>query len=328
MSKQVAQFCTQYGIDPAQRNLEGLQHIAQICQEVISQDCVYPWDTFSDHAFDKYLEFIRAYTEDFLPHATSHLPNIPALHNRSALQYAALCGYDRYIQQFQHEPSTVINAQNRYGMSALHLAALQGHLACCKALCTLGASVTVENKQQQYPLYCVLTDPTRTGAASAARQAEVFRYLWQRDPNTIDHCDRFDQNALHLMAVYGHIELLEEAMQQDPELVKNRNTHGTAPIHAAIDNQQPLAMQTILTHVPEVAKLQGHKLRIPLHYAVLAGDEEMVKYCCQINHSSEVINARDTDGKTPWMMASELQDQDILDVLSQYSPDKTLGFGR
>ncbi|NDH67931.1 MAG: ankyrin repeat domain-containing protein [Gammaproteobacteria bacterium] len=331
MSKEVTQFYTQYGIDPAQRNLEGLQHIAQICQKVISQDCVYPCDTFSDHVFDNYLEFIRAYAEDFLPHASSHLAHIPALHNRSALQYAALYGYDRYIQQLQHEPSSVINAQNPYGMSALHLAALQGHLACCQALCTLGASVTLENKQQQYPLYCVLTDPKRTGAASAARQAEVFRYLWQRDPSTIGHCDRFNQNALHLMAVYGHFELLEEAMQQDPELVRNRNTHGTAPIHAAIDNQQRLAMQTILTHVPEVAVLQGHKLRIPLHYAILAGDEEMVTYCCQINHSSEVSNARDTEGKTPWMMAYEVSDshkQGILDILAEYFPDITLGYGR
>lgn len=328
MNKHVTKFCEQHGIDPERRNLEGLQHIARICQEIISQDCVYPCESFSDGVFDQYMELIRAYSEDFLPHATPHLTSIPALQNRSALQHAALQGYDRYIQHLGDTPPADVNAQNPYGMSALHLAAIQGHLACCKALCKLGASVTLENKQKQLPLYCVLTDPTRFGAASAARQAEVFRYLWQRDPETIKHRDHFNHNALHLMAIYGQIDLLEEAMQQDLSLVLNRNSHGTAPIHAAIDNQQHVAVQSILAHAPQAAKLPGHKLRLPLHYAVLAEDEVMVQYCCQIEHDPEVINARDNDAKTPWMMASEQQEQGILDILADYSPEKTLSNGR
>ncbi len=328
MSEHVTQFCKKYGIDPAQRNLEGLQHIAQICQEVVSQDCVYPCDTFSDHVFDQYLALIRAYVEDFLPHVTSHHDSIAALENLSVLQYAALHGYDRYIQHLQNVPNAVINAQNRYGMSALHLAASQAHLACCQALCEREASLTLPNAQGQFPLYCVLTDSSRSGAASAARQAEVFRYLWQRNPNTIKQRDCYDQNALHLMAIYDHIELLEEAIQQDRNLVLNCNTHGSAPIHAAIDHQQMLAVQAILATVPEAVTLPGHKLRLPLHYAVLAKDEDMVRYCCQINHDPDVINARDDDAKTAWMMASEHHEQEILDILAEYSAEKTMGFGR
>ena len=324
MNKHVTQFCQQYGFNPEQRNLEGLQYMARICHDVISQDCVYPSDTFSDHAFDQYIELIRAYTEDFLPHATLHHEHIPALQNRSALQFAAFQGYDRYIAHLHDVPLEIVNAQNPHGMTALHIAAIQGHLACCQALCGLGASVALENKQKQLPLYCVLTDPDRHGAASAARQAEVFRYLWQKDLDTIKHTDQFDQNALHLMAIYGHIDLLEEAMQYDLALVLNRNSHGTAPIHAAIDNEQFQAMQSIFAHAPQVATLQGHKLRLPLHYAVISEDAAMVKECCKINHSSDVINARDNEAKTPWMIASEQHDQDILDILEEYSPEKTL----
>lgn len=322
MSEYFTEFCKKHGIDPAQRNLEGLQRMALICREVISQDCVYACDIFSEQAFDQYLALIQNYAENFLPHATSHQQRIPALKNLSALQYAALHGYDRYIQSLQNVPASVVNAQNTYGMSALHLAATNAHLACCQALCERGASVALENGQKQLPLYCVLTDPTRPTAAPAARQAEVFRYLWQREPATIQHRDRFDQNVLHLMAIYGHTDLLEEALQQDRNLALNKNTHGSAPIHAAIDNQQLLAVQIILANVPEAIRLEGHKSRLPLHHAVLAADEEMVKLCCTTNHTPDVINAIDDDSQTAWMLASEEREQGILDILSQYSPDK------
>lgn len=322
MSEYVSNFCKKYGIDPEHRDLASLQHMADVCKTVISQDLIYACDTFSDKAFDDYLALIKSYAEDFLPHATINSQRIPALKNLSALQYAALNGFDRYIEGLPNVPVDAINAQNMFGMSALHLAATNSHLACCKALCERGATVTLENNQKQLPLYCVLTDPERPTAATAARQAEVFRYLWQRDPETIKHLDLIHQNVAHLMAIYGHTDLLEEALLQDRSLVLNRNNHGSAPIHAAIDNQQFLAVQTILTTVPEAIKLAGHKSRLPVHCAALAGDDEILRYCCNINHERDVINAYDDDHKTPWMLASEAGEEGALHILSEYSAEK------
>lgn len=328
MSKNFTEFCHRYDINPERRDLDSLQRMAQICQEVISQDCMYPSATFSNQAFEQYLALIHTYTDVFLPHAYSQDASIPALGNQSALHYAAIRGYDRYIHSLELIPSDVVNAQNQYGMSALHLAAIQSHLVTCQALCHLGADLHLLNKEGQLPLYCVLTDPTRPGAASVARQAAVFRDLWQRAPDTIQQQDRLDQNVTHLMAIYGHLDLLEEAMDYDPALVLRTNTSGAAAIHAAIDHQQLLVLKSIAGHVPATMALPGHKLRLPLHYAVLAEDNDMVAYCCSVNHDTAILNARDTDAKTAWMMASELGNQEILDILADYDVEKTSGFKR
>ena len=318
-------FCKKHDIDPERKNLDSLQHISRICQEVISRDCVYPTHVFSQTIFEQYLALIQDYSEHFLPHAHHHRQNIVALNHLSTLQYAALRGYDRYIEQLPEMEKEWINAGNHYGMTALHLAACQGHLSCCKFLCERGAAVTLPNHQNQLPLFCVLTDPERPGAGSLSQQAKVFRYLWQRNPETLRHLDDFAQNALHLMAMYGHVELLEEALLQAPELALLTNSHGAAPVHVAINHQQLPALETIIAHVPQAMTVPGHKSRLPLHYAVLVEDPAIVAYCCKQNHTTEVVNARDTDSKTPWIMAYEESNQDILDVLEQYSPEKSLG---
>ena len=328
MSKDFTEFCQQHHIHPEKRTLESLQQIAQVCQEVISQDCVYPTTPFSDQSFDDYLAFLHTYTDVFLPQAKSKQDSIPALGGLSVLQYAAMHGYDRVIRRLEPISPDQINARNQYGMSPLHLAATQSHLATCRVLCELGANVHLENNEKQLPLYCVLTDPTRQGAASIARQTEVFRELRQHAPETIQHRDRLDQNPTHLMAMYGHLDLLEEAMAYDPNLVLSTNTQGIAPIHAAINHQQLLVLQTIAATVPDAMSLPGHNLRLPLHYAVLADDPAMVDFCCQMNHKDEIINARDKDTKTAWMMASEHDNQDILDILARYNVERTMGCGR
>ena len=58
----------------------------------------------------------------------------------------------------EHDP-TLLNSQNRYGMTPLHFAAMQGHFDVCKALSDAGADWHAQNNIRQTPLDLAVGNP-------------------------------------------------------------------------------------------------------------------------------------------------------------------------
>lgn len=321
MNNHFEQFCSQYDIHPTQRTAEELQKIARICSEVISQDRRFVLEPL-EVAFDHYLDLIHSYSEQFLPYIAEIPPDQPlkSLKGYTPLHYAALHGYDHYLRNLTQV--SAVDHVNDYDMTALHLASIGAHLHSMQALCDLGADCKRKNSRKQLPLHCVLTDPNRPNAPSATQQAQAFDWLFKLYPEGLRQVDDAGQNVTHLMAVYGHNDLLRKAIQLERSLLSNKNAHSIAPIHAAILNGQAETVKLILAEIPEAAILTTQRLRLPLHEAVLAQNPRMVGYCCEANHTDSVLNAEDKDGRTPWMMARDLNNVEIQKILETYRVNK------
>lgn len=108
--------------------------------------------------------------------------------------------------------------------TALHTAALQGHIEVVNFLLEKGSSVATIAKRNG-----------KTALHSAARNGhlEIVKALLIKEPRIATSNDKKGQTALH-MAVKGlNVELVDELMKSDPSLINIVDTKGNTALHVA-----------------------------------------------------------------------------------------------
>jgi hypothetical protein len=119
------------------------------------------------------------------------------------------------------ESGASIDAKNEDGVTALHLAARNGHLEVVKLL--LAANFNIEQTDNQ--------EHTALLAAAHYRQPAIVRYLIEHGAN-VRQANTSGRTALHLAAFRGDIEILELLIEQGADIQRKDEDGKTAYDHA------------------------------------------------------------------------------------------------
>lgn len=205
---------------------------------------------------------------------------------RNCLHYAAAAGNQTAIRWLLHRRILIDRPGGDHGLTALHYAAMNGRLQCCRLLLENGANVNF-NK----------------GFLSTS---------WIGTP-------------LHVAAETGHKEVCELLIASGAR-VNERNFFAATPLHAAVQGRKIDAARLLIQHGGDVNAVRErvgrwHPSASPLHIAASAGDMELARLLLQNGASIDLANK---DGDTPLHTAVASGGFDFAKFLVESGADRTI----
>ena len=300
MIKTFTALCQELGLTDTFVSEETLTKIRQWCFQHISQDVRYdgsPEEQYMNYYHDaqKYFEFLSQ-----IPHDLNE--PIPAFDNLNAIQYASSKGYDYFLAE--HAIKANVNQSTPYLMTPLHIAATSGHFHTVEILLEKGADPLALNRLKEPPIFRSLFLPILHREDSIEQKKLIFNLLAIKAPDTINKITNDGDNILHLIAIHQvFANLMNLVIHKNPELPFKFNHHGLYPIHMAILNHSPEAVETLM-QIPGMSEVKAPEGRYPLHFAARNKNPFMIKTCLKAN--PKLIDTLDRTGKTPLLLAAEV----------------------
>lgn len=262
---------------------------------------------------------LKSYLSNFFEKITANLQDgLVAKHiilrNMSVLQFAALQGYDKFINNLFKEEANrqFINDATDAGMTALHFAALNGHLKTVELLLSYGANPSLTSRLGLLPLHaCIILMPFSTEAVKT-KKIQIFNTLVETAPQTLEIVDKSGNTIAHFIAENNFSKLISLLQKRQPELIVKTNNFKRSPLHVAILNRK---IETVreLVQIPELLEIADEDGRKPIHYAARYGNLEMLKIFA--NYLD--LNVTDQSLKTPLHYAAETGNKDTVMYLIQ-----------
>lgn len=156
----------------------------------------------------------------------------------SLLHYAACYDHDHVITEFCRRVD--VNAQNKKGNTALHVACLKGHILSIKALADCKAAGDIPNLNGRLPLHIAAMSPNSTPEiASLLVDYTIKSHAWE----SLNSFDMNGNNALHLAAEKANPDVLWEFRYVR---FKDVDKKGNTPLHDAVRPGNPEVLETML----------------------------------------------------------------------------------
>ncbi|MEM9595275.1 MAG: ankyrin repeat domain-containing protein, partial [Acidobacteriota bacterium] len=206
-----------------------------------------------------------------------------------------------------------VDARNRHGRSALHLAADQGSAAMVELLLARGGDAAAADEHGMSPLHLGArrgrpeivsalarggkgaTNPEGNRPASEAAtfgRRDVFRTLF--DPAVVRERNAYGQSLLHLAAHGGDAEILRVLLPHFPE-VDLTDDDGWTPLAFATRNGQLDAVDLLLTKGAKADRQNG-KGSSPLHLAAASREPRLIQ---RLLKTEVDVDLKDGEGNTP-----------------------------
>ncbi|CAM9629374.1 unnamed protein product [Lampetra planeri] len=237
--------------------------------------------------------------EVFLSHPSVH--DEPDLERRTAFMWAAGKGSDAVVSTMLRLISNLdVNLADKYGGTALHAAALSGHVSTVRLLLAHGAQVDAANVMKHTPLFraCemghkeVIETLIEGGArvdlvdqdghsplhwAALGGNADICLILIRNGihPDVRDHVRR---TPLQCAAYGGYINCMVVLMdsQADPNI---QDKEGMTALHWCCNNGYLNAVKLLLEYGAFSNHMEINEERYtPLDYALLGGHQEVIQY--------------------------------------------------
>uniref|UniRef100_A0A8C8DLY6 Inversin n=1 Tax=Oryzias sinensis TaxID=183150 RepID=A0A8C8DLY6_9TELE len=236
----------------------------------------------------------------FLSHPS--VKDEPDLEGRTAFMWASGKGSDDVIcTMLEHNPLIDINMADKYGGTALHAAALSGHVSTVQLLLEKGAMVDALDVMKHTPLFracemghrdVILTlikgsarvdlvdvdGHTALHWAALGGNAEVCQMLMENgiSPNVQDHAGR---TPLQCAAYGGYITCMAVLIENhaDPNI---QDKEGRTALHWSCNNGYLDAVKLLLSYnaFPNHMEHTEESRYTPLDYALLGGHSEVTQF--------------------------------------------------
>ena len=182
-----------------------------------------------------------------------------------------------------------INAQNKWGQTALHDAAKAGHVAIVAMLVFHGGAVDAQDRWLNAPLmYATLYD-----------HANCVAFLLQSHCS-ISVANKGHRTALHTAAEKGHRGLVNMLVTAHAPL-DVRDADGNTPLLLAAINQHKEIVRTLIQSGSDV-RLTGSLGKSVLHYACSSGFVDVVHDVTTMVDDDD-LDRSDVNGSTPLALA-------------------------
>ena len=219
---------------------------------------------------------------------------------RTALHLAALNGHVEAVQAIAAIFEGGWHARrDQEGCTALHLAASQGQLAAVESLL---AHIDPRLRDNQ--------GDTALHVATALNYLEIVRAIITKDRNLVECRDELGRMCSHIAARYGNKDLLHKSI--DPQFRTREDRQGLLPLHYAARFGKTEIIDLLLDGIdPNVADHFGWT---PLHMAAQSGYTETVTKLLEA-HASPLPHSSSPLG-TPFHVAAEAGQTSVLELLS------------
>lgn len=213
--------------------------------------------------------------------------------------------------------SNIINAQDSYGNTPLHIAIEKGLRDCVAFLLSKGADTSIKNKNSYAPIHqCVVYN-----------QPDILELLLSHNGNKSDvHLGGENGNtALHTCAYHDNLECAKILIKHKSNICKTCN-NGFFPIHVAAQRFSNKVLEFL---IDEGNKIGCSKLKMlsfvdgdnnkPLHAAVQFGNLGAVKLC--LENGASIDETIEMDNSTPVHVACAQGSFEILKLMFEKQPD-------
>ncbi|XP_076357640.1 transient receptor potential cation channel subfamily A member 1 homolog isoform X2 [Tachypleus tridentatus] len=239
-----------------------------------------------------------------------------ARYKKSAKRESAYTPHDSEDTKDSASPSVIeilesaganVNAKDKYGMTALHYAAMRGNeLAARELLNCSEINTEVYDKQEMTPLHFAAIYGN-TEIANLLLDAGAEMEVFDEDLST----------PLHKAAMEGHLAIVKlflstaESKGSLEEMISHRDEERNMPLHWAVERGHTEIVKLLLE---KGAKVNVPRVNFvyPLHLAAISGNLEIVKML--VEHNAR-INCLNTNQSTPLHQAAAFNQVEIIEYL-------------
>lgn len=227
-------------------------------------------------------------------------PNSSKYASRGTPLHFAAEHADAEITRLLIQKGALVNTQDLYGETALHLAAKRGHVGIIKVLLASKANPNIRDRDHLLPLDL------------AIQSGEKEAYAMLRIHTT------GGMPGIHVAASFGDVRGLARELSRNPKLA-NADYAGLFPLHLAADHGHLEAVNYLLVHGAEVDPLYRRKK--PLYMAVVSHHDDVVRSL--VEHGANV-NIIAEYGDTPLSRAVTDADVPLVKYLVTHGADVNL----
>lgn len=290
--------------------------LAKLCVRYLMYDNVWPKVTALEP------ERLTMETHPFLTYAATYFILHVNIENRqyveALLRTFLLSHYDNYAS-WQTNALTVRDAENLglapdkeawHWKTRLTLAAALGLTDVIRALCKSSDAVDVSKSSNSMPLQAA----SWSGSLSAVQILldQGFQVNQRSDDGTM---------ALHIAASRGNLDIVELLVSNGAAL-DELSTFGS-PLHCAALFGQELVAETLIQHNASLMLLDYDGC-LPLHIAIMKGHKGITRALLRSKKvAASTVNEVTDRGASPLLMAVELGDRDLIEILLQHGGNPT-----
>ncbi|MCG8340757.1 MAG: ankyrin repeat domain-containing protein, partial [Cytophagales bacterium] len=261
---------------------------------------------------------------------------------RTALHYAAAEGKKAAVDALLAAADVDVNAQDNEGRTALHNAVAKGNTDVVDTLLAAGVDVNAQNNEGRTALHDAVakgdTDIVgallAAGAAVNAKDTQGIMPLQLTNKQEIINAlirtrDSEGKTPLHDAAGKGDKDAAKALVKADAD-VNAQDDEGETPLHCTVQEGDKDVLDILLGASNIQVDTKDNEGRTPLYDAVeealeKAGEErEKAIYVIKaLLEKGAQVKEKAEDGKSPFELAEEKDDQEIIDLLLAYDLDNT-----
>ncbi|XP_021715262.1 ankyrin repeat-containing protein NPR4-like [Chenopodium quinoa] len=208
---------------------------------------------------------------------------------------AALKGDKNYLVELLKKDELaldrcIIEKSCTYMQSPLHIAVEMNHLDFVKQILERKPKLAevVDQMKRSTPLHI---------AAATKGSLEIVKKLLEVKPNMCFVHDQDGMTPLHVAAVNGNTDVLEEFLKKKRQAALERTTRGETILHLCVKNCQLKTLKALveITYDLELLNSQDSDGNTVLHLAVAYKEKEMVRFLIEQgdNIDKNVMNKKD-----------------------------------
>lgn len=182
------------------------------------------------------------------------------------------------------------------GVTALHLASLEGHIACLRKLLEKKPQIDIIDNEKATALH---------KAAMKGHEECVISLVANRC--NVNLADQHGDTALHKAAYGGYDECVDILVQQNADIDAKDNVQ-CIPAHNAAEMGHISCLERLISE--SNINADDDKGRTPLHVASISGQSGVVQYL--ITKPNVDINVEDARGHSPLYLAIENANETIV----------------
>ncbi|XP_060675885.1 uncharacterized protein LOC125421638 [Ziziphus jujuba] len=217
----------------------------------------------------------------------------------------------------QHFPSAPCCGSN--GMNALHAAVIRTHHG--QVFEYRAPALSLEKLRRQLSGFLLRAGDqcVHTGdkAYLQLTQIDIMKKLLENRRELAEEKDEFDWTPLHCAAHLGHVGAAQLLLSNSSTCIAYfQDKEGMSALHIAAMEGHVNLMEEILHHCPDAFDMVDERGWTPLHVAVANKKLSVVQYILKSPFLKNLINVADKEGNTPLHLAAGGDKYSIIKILA------------